>query len=396
MILDEFQDTSAAQFALLTQLAPHGRVTAVGDDDQSIFAFSGAQPANFLRFLDRFGPLRPAPRQTPASPVPHLPPAALAGSDTDSPARGSPIAPANVSSLLDEGAVVCHSQCELPAVAYGIGNMHEGNVMLGVGCTQSLQGGAGGEEDAATASPAVLCTPLCKRVRPGSCRSCRAGESPVGYWSIVCDTVLIPDTPTQATVAGPFGSFLGGQASPADHREVVARGVANACATMPPVPRFDAGDSRVHVDDPSEDARLMQGKQVSRDDACAHACRASPAAWESMDVDIPPHDLGAHDGRCAGGDTNTSLQQKRDVASAGPAWPDEEVLRDGEGDRAGTCGYVKEPVGNAEGDARGCIVTLGVNYRCPGRVVKAATALVEVNEERLPKDLVAAQDPGAP
>jgi hypothetical protein len=34
VLVDEFQDTSAKQFSLLTRLAQHGAVTAVGDDDQ--------------------------------------------------------------------------------------------------------------------------------------------------------------------------------------------------------------------------------------------------------------------------------------------------------------------------------------------------------------------------
>ena len=53
-MLDEFQDTSPAQFALLRCLARHRRVTAVGDDDQSIFGFSGARAEHFLAFYDHF------------------------------------------------------------------------------------------------------------------------------------------------------------------------------------------------------------------------------------------------------------------------------------------------------------------------------------------------------
>ena len=55
--MDEFQDTNPLQMALLALLAPAepGRVTAVGDDDQCIYAFQGAQGAAALRaFLAAF------------------------------------------------------------------------------------------------------------------------------------------------------------------------------------------------------------------------------------------------------------------------------------------------------------------------------------------------------
>jgi DNA helicase-2/ATP-dependent DNA helicase PcrA len=51
VLVDEFQDTNAAQFALLRQLVePHRNLTAVGDDDQSIFAWRGAVLGNFEAF----------------------------------------------------------------------------------------------------------------------------------------------------------------------------------------------------------------------------------------------------------------------------------------------------------------------------------------------------------
>ncbi len=60
ILLDEFQDTNAAQFKLVKELADHpvheGRpnIMAVGDDDQGIFAFQGADIGNMLAFLSAF------------------------------------------------------------------------------------------------------------------------------------------------------------------------------------------------------------------------------------------------------------------------------------------------------------------------------------------------------
>lgn len=60
ILLDEFQDTNAAQFKLIRLLADHpvheGRpnIMAVGDDDQGIFAFQGADIGNMVAFLDGF------------------------------------------------------------------------------------------------------------------------------------------------------------------------------------------------------------------------------------------------------------------------------------------------------------------------------------------------------
>jgi DNA helicase-2/ATP-dependent DNA helicase PcrA len=52
VLVDEFQDTNAAQFTLLRALVePHRNITAVGDDDQSIFAWRGATLGNFDAFL---------------------------------------------------------------------------------------------------------------------------------------------------------------------------------------------------------------------------------------------------------------------------------------------------------------------------------------------------------
>ena len=50
VLVDEFQDTSALQLSLATAVAPDGCVTVVGDDDQSIYGFQGAEVRNFQRF----------------------------------------------------------------------------------------------------------------------------------------------------------------------------------------------------------------------------------------------------------------------------------------------------------------------------------------------------------
>ncbi|KAK9684210.1 hypothetical protein RND81_10G193900 [Saponaria officinalis] len=54
IIVDEFQDTSAMQYSLLRLLASHGQITVVGDDDQSIFSFNGADICGFDFFRKDF------------------------------------------------------------------------------------------------------------------------------------------------------------------------------------------------------------------------------------------------------------------------------------------------------------------------------------------------------
>ena len=51
LLVDEFQDVNAVQYDLLKRLAePHGNFFAVGDDEQSIFAWTGADPYVLERF----------------------------------------------------------------------------------------------------------------------------------------------------------------------------------------------------------------------------------------------------------------------------------------------------------------------------------------------------------
>lgn len=50
LLIDEYQDTNGAQYALVKHLVGTGsRLTVVGDDDQSIYSWRGAQPENMLR-----------------------------------------------------------------------------------------------------------------------------------------------------------------------------------------------------------------------------------------------------------------------------------------------------------------------------------------------------------
>ena len=58
LLVDEFQDTNLAQYHLVKMLGAHGNITAVGDDDQSIYGWRGANVKNMLDFQTDFADVK--------------------------------------------------------------------------------------------------------------------------------------------------------------------------------------------------------------------------------------------------------------------------------------------------------------------------------------------------
>ena len=59
LLVDEYQDTNAVQYALVRALVDvEGGLTAVGDDDQSIYAWRGARPENLMQLKQDFPRLK--------------------------------------------------------------------------------------------------------------------------------------------------------------------------------------------------------------------------------------------------------------------------------------------------------------------------------------------------
>ena len=59
LLIDEYQDTNASQYALMRLLAGIGDgLTAVGDDDQSVYAWRGARPENLVQLTRDYPTLK--------------------------------------------------------------------------------------------------------------------------------------------------------------------------------------------------------------------------------------------------------------------------------------------------------------------------------------------------
>ncbi len=59
LLVDEYQDTNGSQYELVKMIAgDRGKLTVVGDDDQSIYAWRGAQPENLKLLSDDFPDLK--------------------------------------------------------------------------------------------------------------------------------------------------------------------------------------------------------------------------------------------------------------------------------------------------------------------------------------------------
>jgi len=54
IMVDEFQDTDPVQLDILKSICPHGNVVGVGDMDQGVYRFRGAEPRNMQYFVAHF------------------------------------------------------------------------------------------------------------------------------------------------------------------------------------------------------------------------------------------------------------------------------------------------------------------------------------------------------
>ena len=55
VLVDEYQDSNVAQYQLLKEMfSPETYLCVVGDDDQSIYKFRGAEVRNIINFPDEF------------------------------------------------------------------------------------------------------------------------------------------------------------------------------------------------------------------------------------------------------------------------------------------------------------------------------------------------------
>ena len=55
MLVDEFQDLNPLQYSVIRELGrDHRHIFAVGDDEQSIYSWAGADPHVFLTYTNDF------------------------------------------------------------------------------------------------------------------------------------------------------------------------------------------------------------------------------------------------------------------------------------------------------------------------------------------------------